>query len=111
MSNPFVQIFDIGGLQVSSVVIDQQEFNVLCDELEGIKHLVPKSGDLTSPFSKADIDRIRAAKHIPMMSRGFWTVSFFDRWGVTTDKLCVIVRGHGRTLAGKLGFDYVPENN
>ena len=111
MSNPFVQIFDIGGLQVSSVVIDQQEFNVLCDELEGIKHLVPKSGDLTSPFSKADIDRIRAAKHIPMMSRGFWTVSFFDRWGVTTDKLCVSVRGHGRTLAGKLGFDYVPENN
>lgn len=96
MPAPFTQVFEIGGFKTTSVVIDQADFDAFVDELAALE----LGGQRMSANMLANL---RAAKHLPMMARGTKTQVFFDRWGVTTDKLSVIVRGHGRQLAKDLG--------
>lgn len=93
MPAPFKQVFKFrDNKQITSVVMDQSDFDTLCDDLEGIQL---RNGGRTN---KPDIDLIRASKHIPLMYRGTVTQKFFDKYKVETDYMCVIVRGEGKNL-------------
>lgn len=92
MPAPFKQVFKFGDKQITSVVMDQSDFDTLCDDLEGIKL---RNGGLVS---KPDVDRIRASKNLPLMYRGTVTQKFFDKYKVETDYMCAIVRGEGKNL-------------
>lgn len=93
MPAPFKKVFKFkDNEQITSVVIDQSDFDALCDDLEGIRLHDGRS------TSKSDVDLIRAAKHIPLMYRGTITEKLFDKYKVETDYMCVIVRGEGKNL-------------
>lgn len=93
MPAPFKKVFKlIDNKQITSVVMDQSDFDTLCDDLEGIQL---RDGRSTS---KSDVDTIRASKHIPFMYRGTATEKFFDKYEVETDYMCVIVRGEVKNL-------------
>jgi len=86
MPKPFVQEFQEFG--ITSIVIDENEFNEFIDELSGI--------------FDANTQAAKKLKCLPLMTRGTKTEQFFERWGVKTDKLSVIVRGHGQTLLNQM---------
>lgn len=92
MPAPFKKVFKLGDKQITSVVMDQSDFNALCDDLEGIK--LHGGGRA----SKSDIDLIRASKNLPLMYRGTVTQKFFDKYEVETDYMCATVRGEGKNL-------------
>ena len=61
--------------------------------------------DLGRRVGVEQLAALKAAKHLPLMGRGTKTERFFVRFGVKTDKLSVIVRGHGDEVAKRLfGF-------
>ena len=98
MTAPFKKAFTLpDGRGITSMVIDQAEFDELCDQLYGV--IVVNAGERADPSL---VDKIRNAKHLPMMARGTKTAKFFEQWDVQTDLLCVIVRGHGPELAKQL---------
>lgn len=95
MAVPRIQEFP--ELGVTSIVMDEADFNAFADELGEIIDVgTGKRAD------KAHIDAIKAAKHLPMMGRGTKTEKFFTRWNVTTERLTVIVRGQGKALFAML---------
>ena len=88
MPAPYKKIFEFKGKQLTSVVIDEADFMALADELGGIRNLHDNI-----PTKQEDIDRIKAARHIPMFGRGTKTEWIFDRFDITTDWAAIIVRG------------------
>ena len=98
MAEPYVQEFVLpNGRELASVVLDHEDFIKFCDELFGIAVI---NNDVRT--GSALIERLKEAKHLPMMGRGTKTEKFFQRWGVKAKALSVIVRGHGMELAKKL---------
>ena len=89
MPAPYVEEFTSLGL--TSVVLDKDDFNAFVDELDGLFNV-----------GTEDLQRIKDAEYLPLMSRGKKTQVFFDRWGVQTDKLAVVVRGAGPKIAERL---------
>lgn len=93
---PYKAVYAIGTLQITSLVLDQEEFNALVHEFNG---LFPQmTGEIIEVLIKA--------KHVPMIARGSKTEKFFTRYGIETDRMCIIVRGAGeevinRTLANE----------
>jgi len=93
MPVPHMQEFSMpDGQELTSIVMDQSDFDVFCNDLEAC--------GLTG-VTKETIDRIRIAKHLPMMGRGVKTEQFFERYGAKTDLLSVMVRGQGINVIGK----------
>lgn len=90
MSKPYLQVFNIKGMPpTTSVVLDKAEFDAFCDELSSIIDIQGKHTDTSV------IENIKAQNHLPMMARGTKTIQFFQRWGIKTNHLSVIVRGTG----------------
>lgn len=98
MTAAYVQEFEVCGVKTASVVIDQEEFDRFVDELAGIT-AVNEGGQ---PADSVALDKIRAAKHLPLMTRGAETEKFFQRWGVKCARMGVITRGQGRVIAAEL---------
>lgn len=102
MPAPFKQVYEFPdgncahGRYITSVVVDQAEFDQFCDQINGVKD---QAGSFLTP---EQVQTIREAKHIPMMARGTATERFFKQWDVETKLMCVIVRGHGPKLAEQL---------
>lgn len=95
MPKPFIQVFDHPEMgKLASVVIDSADFNTLCDELRGVFVV-----NMTKRAADAQIASLKAARTIPIIARGTKTEFVFERYGVEQDKMCVIVRGAGRSLA------------
>jgi len=90
---PFVEEYEINGIRVTSVVIDADEFESFCNELEGIFDV-----KIGARAGKEAIEAIRKEGHLPLMARGTKTEKFFERWGVKTDKMGVVRRGRFSTL-------------
>ena len=100
MPAPFKQEFDLGGIRITSLVMDETEFVALCKEFIGI----------FPGFDEAAAQKCIKAKIIPGMGKGSKTVQFFVRYGITTDTMSIIVRGAGdRIMDSILGSD--PERN
>ena len=92
MAEPFVQVFNLNDDEkIASVVMDRSDFNALCDLIGGI---MSQDGRIDKNF----IENIKDAGHIPMIARGTKTEFIFNKFGVTIDKMSVIVRGKGPTL-------------
>jgi len=86
------------GEPITSVVMDLAEFEELADSLHGIVMLnynCKRTAD-------TQIDAIKAAKTIPMMSRGTKTEAIFEKYQIETDLASFIVRGEGRVVANMM---------
>lgn len=95
MPEPFIQVYnhpEIG--ELASVVIDPTDFNALCDELRDVFVV-----NMNRRTADAQIASLKAACMIPIIARGTKTEFVFERYGIEQDKMCVIVRGTGRSLA------------
>ena len=108
MAQPFVQTFKVntseGEIELASVVIDQRDFDALCDELAAVKMLVGITLD--------QVAALKSMGNIPLVARGTKTDFLFQRWGVTCDRLSIIVRGKGRDVARRLAEQmWSPEAN
>jgi hypothetical protein len=104
-----------GGKKVTSIVMEQADFDVLCDELERIdvamRNVTHGGSQDIVRAKKEHIDTIRDAKMLPMMARGTKTEHIFDTFGVETDYITAIVRGQGRFLAKQFGMTEVVEDH
>jgi hypothetical protein len=83
---------------ITSLVMDESEFNDLCDRLRGIQTHDGATADDTM------IAKIREAKHLPMITKGLKTNVIFDHYGIETDMACFIVRGMAEQLAANMGM-------
>ncbi|MCH8326229.1 MAG: hypothetical protein IIB83_06690 [Bacteroidetes bacterium] len=98
MPEPFIQVFNSPEMgELASVVIDQADFNALCDELRGVFVV-----NMTKRAADAQIASLKAARTIPIIASGTKTEFVFERYDIKQDKMCVIVRGAGRSLAAGL---------
>ena len=101
MSEPYLQKFELPNkVEITSVVIDEEDFNALCDELHGII----MANEDNERVADAQIESLKAAKMLPLIARGVKTEFVFERFGIETDRACIIVRGHGKELAQQLGI-------
>ena len=91
MSSAYKQVFDAPQGQMTSVVLDKSEFDALADSLLGVF-------TQDSRADEAQIERIKASGHIPLMGRGTRTQFVFDQYGIVTDLAGFIVRGNGRKV-------------
>lgn len=90
MPSPYTQEFIMpNGIKLTSVVMDQADFDAFVDELETIN--IPGS-------NKDQIDSVRKAKVLPLMKRGLLTAKFFERFNVATEYMSAIVRGQGAAI-------------
>lgn len=99
MAEPFVKHFGLpDNKEVTTVVLDKSDFDALCDELVDLftSHSQP-GHQIAQAFKEAE--------NIPVMARGTKTQKFFDRWGVKTELISIIVRGAGLRVLMRLGLD------
>ena len=81
----------------TSIVCAEAEFEDLCDEFSHQAQIMMI--DKSSRMDAGDVDKFRSAKYIPLVQRGRLTQWLFDRYGVTTPLMAVVVRGHGPKMA------------
>lgn len=99
MPEAFVREFTLNGNVITSVVMDEDEFNAFCDELGGIFN------QAQGERANADqISMIKQAKHLPAMARGTKTEKFFTRYGIKSNLASFIVRGEGFNVAKRFGY-------
>lgn len=72
---------------MTSLVIDKEEFDGLCDESVA-KNLLQLH----------DTNTCKNTGHIPLIMRGSKTAFIFERYDIKTDFVAVIVRGNGRKV-------------
>ena len=105
MAKPHVQVFSVSGpdgpFELAAVVLDQEEFDALVDEVVQVS--------MAMGVDEAMGEQIKKAGHIPMVARGTKTEFLFERFGVDGDRLAMIVRGTGDRLLQALAPD--PERN
>jgi hypothetical protein len=78
------------GQQMTSLVMDQTEFDKLCQYLDKLKVETP------------NLEAIRKAKHLPLMTQSTTTELIFRTYGVKTEFLSAIVRGQGQEIIKEL---------
>ena len=93
-------ILDIQGMQVTSMVMDENEFEELIQQLKGIIILNKEGGP--DRADEAGMEAIRKAGCLPGMQRGSKTQPIFEKYEITTDFLTAIIRGRGEELAKKI---------
>ena len=89
-----------GVLELSCIVIDQSEFNDVCDA-------AAEKGLLTSQQAA----EIKTIGNIPMVMRGTKTEFLFEKFGVEDQRLSMIVRGKGEEVFRRCIGMPNPENN
>ena len=75
---------------VTSVVMDEESFNVIWDELERLNLINQLDGQVPDPEFLA---KIRGFKRIPLVQRTENTKTLFEALNIETEKFCGIVRG------------------
>lgn len=93
MTAPYKKEYELPNGRITSIVMDQAEFDQLVDGIEK---------DPPSGVTKEHIAAIRAEKHIPGIVRGTKTAWIFKRYDVETNIACVVVRGTSTALLNKL---------
>jgi hypothetical protein len=82
---------DPGPWRISSVVVSPEEFADLMETLRSNRFKNNNGREI----DMKDIQVIEEARHIPMVYRGTVTRFLFERYGVHTNYMSVIVRGSG----------------
>ena len=101
MTKPYKQRFKLpDGRPLTSVVMDLEDFEELADSLHGIVML----NNDNERAADAQIESIKAAKMLPMMSRGTKTEAIFEQYEIETDLASFIVRGQGLHVAKGMGL-------
>jgi len=91
---PYVKEFQLtNGTAFTSVVMDGDEFNSLCDSLSDIF-----DANSNNRVGNEQIAALKEAQHIPMIAKGTLTKFIFDKYDVKTDRVSIIVRGTGMKL-------------
>lgn len=101
MPKPFKQEFMLDDQPLTSVVLDQSDFDDLCDE---IGRQQTQIAELSSRqrLSPEMLKAIKQSKHIPMVGRGVLTEWMFQKFDVATDLVSFIVRGQGPAIMKQL---------
>lgn len=76
---------------LTSIVMDSDEFMTLCDEIS-----------LKTKLSVDQVKTLRSNGHIPLIQRGSTTRFIFDKYDVNTSMLSVIIRGNGTLVFAKM---------
>ncbi len=95
MPAPYKRTFMLNDQPLTTVVLDQQDFDNLCEKLKGIIR-VQEEG--SQRVSEEDIEALKRAKHIPLMTKGSLTQPIYEMFDIQTDYSSFIVRGHGKEL-------------
>ena len=92
----------MGTTQITSVVTTQEDFDNLMDTLDAMPVVNSRSvrGEFTK--KKPDTTAFRMLRHVPVVARGTMTEWVFERYGVETQLVSVIVRGAGKNLANRM---------
>lgn len=85
----------LGKEHITVVVIDQDAYNLLLDEL--LAHPVTDAVDFDESVAK-----MRCSCYIPAIGRGNKTEWIFDRYNVTTDIMGIMTRGKGKEVLKNL---------
>jgi hypothetical protein len=110
MPEPTIRIFTLPNkAELAVIVMDEDEFFALCDELRNVFFIDPH-GEESGRAADTQIASLKAARTIPMISRGTKTEFLFERFEITQDKLSVIIRGHGQEIAKKMLRDLSERN-
>jgi hypothetical protein len=75
------------GNHITSIIMDQTEYNQLCDHIHNIKIA-----------DTNEIQKLKEAKHIPLMKLGTKTKPIFDKYKIKTQLCSFIIRGTGIQL-------------
>lgn len=86
--------------EITSVVMDLEDFCELAEKLRGIVML----NENCERTADVQIESIKAAKILPMMSRGTKTEDIFEQFEIETDLASFIVRGQGTHIAKGMGL-------
>jgi hypothetical protein len=92
-----------GGMAyITSIVTTQDDFDNLMDTLDSMPTVnsMSKRGEFSK--KKPDTSTFRMLRHVPVVARGSHTEWVFERYGVETPYLSVIVRGAGASLANRM---------
>lgn len=94
MAEPYIARYKVGDLEITSVVLDKDEYDDLCDELGGI--IDAATG---KRVTESEIRALKNNNHIPMVARGSLTEHIFTKYDIETDRASIIVRGKGAEVA------------
>jgi len=101
---PFIRHFKFptqqGMINLCCVVMDQSEFNEVCDAI------VEKGS-----FDSQQAEKIKKIGHIPLVMRGTKTEFLFEKFNVEVDHLSLIVRGKGEEVFHRYMDAANPERN
>jgi len=108
MPDAFTQTFHTPYGQLTSVVLDKNEFDALCEELQDVINLAVKERT-----TAAQIKQIKDTGIIPMIKKGTKTQFIFDRYNISTQVCAIIVRGKGQELMSELmdEIGHIPHPN
>lgn len=90
---PYKEVFQFPQGPITSIVMDEDEFTSLVEELTGIFNIASKER-VDDNAKKALLE----AKHIPMIGKGTKTQFVFDRYEIETNMACFAVRGFAQEL-------------
>ena len=91
---PYVTEFGLpDGRVITSVVMDREDFETLVDDLVKVE---------IHGLQLDTIAELKQIGHIPLMARGTKTEFVFERFGVTSKLVSLIIRGQGRRIAEEL---------
>lgn len=93
MAAPFKKEFMVNGMHLTTVVMDKNDFDTLC---EGLTDVFDKQSG--SRVGDSHIDTLKKADHIPLMQKGTRTERIFKEFGIDTNYASFIVRGTARRM-------------
>ena len=94
MAEPYKQVYNWPGMgEVASIVLDQEDFDEVCEDIAGIMNLA--DGER---LAEEQVNSIRAARMIPAVKRGTKTEFLFEKFDVEQDLMCICVRGQGQRM-------------
>lgn len=103
LMEPFIEYYQLNVREIgvlASVVVDKEDFDVICDEIHqhDPKILSPADGEPT--VTKDAVTALKAACYIPLVKRGTKTQWLFDKYGIreSVSYMSMIVRGSSRQL-------------
>lgn len=86
--------------ELTSLVMDEAEFEAFVQHIaDGDPVVNVRTGSRMSP---EDVEALRKAKHVPMVSRGTKTEYLFKIYEVDTDLLSAVIRGQGEKIFSQL---------
>ena len=98
---PYKEVFLLPQGPITSVVMDEDEFTNLVEDLTGIFNIASKER-----VDNSAKEALLKARHIPMIGKGTKTQFVFDRYEIETNLACFAVRG----FAQKLVMDMISRN-